>query len=124
MAWRQDVSAAWHLLEFAMALLTQRATISPELIQTMAGRNADGSFRIAIGIKYPDGLCGAIIEAMGLFAFSAETLAQAPTPQPNVFPFKVLVDSSIFLLKGSAEAFGADYLEGKKLQLLVVRLFQ
>ena len=112
--------AAWHMPTFRAAQKRYESPIDPSLIRKLVGRNSDGSFRTSVGKEYPSALCRAIAAAFVDFVLALDAQTEAPTVHTQAIGFQELVKPFLIALEGSAEDFGADFVAGEKLPLLVL----
>ena len=70
----------------------------PQQIQVLSGRNADGSYKTAVGKEYPGLLCKVIVTSVGDVAFKAEHIAVPPAVDSHL-PWTFTVCSSLSLFR-------------------------
>ena len=103
---------------FIRRLAEFRAPTPPSQLQSLSGRNDDGSFRIAIGKEYPSALCRAIAFTFGYFGQQAEQTAVASRGCVEAPAFSDLVKPFLVSIAQSAADFGDDFVDHGALPLL------
>ena len=110
--------ASWHVKTFDDRLRIHRAPADRSEVVALSGRNADGTFRTAVGKEYPPALCEAIAGTFFDFAMMAEGCAVLLDRACTV-SFNELVQPFIIIsLSESPDHFGDDYVAGEQLPLL------
>ena len=90
------------------------------MIQSLCGRNDDGSFKTAVGKEYPTALCRVVAHSFGRFALDAEHSAIQDFAAQEKFAsnFELLVKPFVIAINDSPYDFGADFVDGGVLPLL------
>ena len=112
MAQQPTFFAGWRLDRFQQNLDRFRAPVRSQQIQALCGRNADGSYKTAVGKEYPDPLCQAVAASLGDDAFNAEHIAVPPAADAPSVDFHSLVKPFIVSISESTEDVGADVVDG------------
>ena len=110
--------AGWHLDSFNQNLDRFNAPLQPHQIRALSGRNADGSYKTAVGKEYPGPLCQAIATSFADCALLAESTAVPPLAHAPSMDFHSLVKPFIVSISESPEDFGAYFVDGGELPLL------
>ena len=114
--------AAWRLPSYKRCLGEFRAPADTRQVRALTGKNADGTYKTAIGKEYPAPLCRAIAHSFGAFALDVDKCAVRNLEAEVAFgsPFAALVKPFVVDINDSPSDFGADFVDNGELPLLAL----
>ena len=114
--------AAWRLPSYKRFLGEFRAPADTRHVRALTGKNADGTYKTAVGKEYPAPLCRAIAHSFGAFALDVDKCAVRNSEAEVAFgsPFAALVKPFVVDINDSPSDFGADFVDNGELPLLAL----